>query len=61
MAKIDGSSSDAFGLILTGMFWLMPILVSQRIPAPLDPPLTWIELGLSTIGIVAGVVQASRD
>jgi hypothetical protein len=43
------------------MFWLMPILVSQRIPAPLDPPLTWIELGLSTIGIVAGVVQASRD
>jgi hypothetical protein len=61
MAPFDGPSPDPIGIILTGMFWLMPVLLSQRIPTSLDPPLSWVEWGLATAWIVAGIVRAATD
>jgi hypothetical protein len=61
MAALGGPPPDAVGLILTGLFWLLPVLVSQSIPAPFEGPMSWIEWGLGTAGIVGGIVVAARD
>ena len=61
MAKVGGPPPDAVGLILTGMFWLMPVLLGQRIPTSLDPPLSWVEWVFAGLWIAAGVVRAATE
>lgn len=61
MAEIDGPPPDAIGLILMGLFWLLPVLVSQNIPAPFDGPMSCVEWGIGTAGIVAGIIVGSTD
>jgi hypothetical protein len=44
-----------------GLFWLLPVLVSQNIPAPFDGPMSCVEWGIGTAGIVAGIIVGSTD
>jgi hypothetical protein len=60
MAKI-GLPIDALALVLAGMFWLMPVLLSSTNPILFEPVLSWVEWGLGTLGIVGGIIMASNE
>lgn len=61
MAQIGGPPPDALALIVTGMFWLAPVMLDQLIPTALEQGLIVIEYGLGSAGILGGLAMTVMD
>ena len=61
MAKI-GEAIASTELIIVGLCWLMPVLVSQHIPVSnVEAAMTWIEQTLGGLCIVVGLVRVLTE